>query len=496
MKCSRREFVGSLLGATILGLIDLDLVADVLGQTVLPMRRMATQTASAEGKWTNLTVEGRVPKEVNGTLYRTAPGQSQRFGTTLRHLFDGDAYLAGWRFDESKVTLHTRFVPTPGRAKELESAKMLYDDYGTLAPGARMGGKNQPSVNVIEWRGKLLGLSEGGLPTSIDPVTFDFLGYEDFQGVVPGYLTFTAHPRFDPVSGDMYAWGFEKRPPGTMHVIHVSRETGKAQTLYKLPQTGFNMVHDAVLTENYFVVIIHPTSYDMRAIASGGAAMGEALRFAAHRPSILYAFQRRGNVETKPLSIELPPSIVYHYGNAYEPKPEHLVFEMIAYDDGAFFEFLQNWRDDRQPSYKPPRLKRLAVDLSGKTPPSISDLAEDMEFPRFDTRLAGKKARYLYGAIRLYDRDASIARIDLEKREKLAVKIGPNRTIAEPVFVPSTKAINEDRGWLFAQGYDVERNENFLEIRDAQTLDFVARVWAAGQHFPLGFHGNFSPSTK
>jgi len=54
MRCSRREFVGSLLGATVLGLIDLDL-ADILVQTVLPMRRMATQTASAEGKWTNLT---------------------------------------------------------------------------------------------------------------------------------------------------------------------------------------------------------------------------------------------------------------------------------------------------------------------------------------------------------------------------------------------------------------------------------------------------------
>jgi hypothetical protein len=30
-----------------------------------------------------------------------------------------------------------------------------------------------------------------------------------------------------------------------------------------------------------------------------------------------------------------------------------------------------------------------------------------------------------------------------------------------------------------------------MEIRDAQTLDFAARIWANGQHFPLGFHGNF-----
>jgi carotenoid cleavage dioxygenase-like enzyme len=40
------------------------------------------------------------------------------------------------------------------------------------------------------------------------------------------------------------------------------------------------------------------------------------------------------------------------------------------------------------------------------------------------------------------------------------------------------------------QGYDARRDENFLEVRDAGELDFVARVWTA-QHFPLGFHGNF-----
>jgi hypothetical protein len=32
---------------------------------------------------------------------------------------------------------------------------------------------------------------------------------------------------------------------------------------------------------------------------------------------------------------------------------------------------------------------------------------------------------------------------------------------------------------------------NYLEIRDAAGLDFIARVWT-GQPFPLGFHGNFS----
>ena len=44
--------------------------------------------------------------------------------------------------------------------------------------------------------------------------------------------------------------------------------------------------------------------------------------------------------------------------------------------------------------------------------------------------------------------------------------------------------------WLLAQGYDAGRDETFLELRDAGTLDFTARIWT-GQHVPLGFHGNF-----
>jgi carotenoid cleavage dioxygenase-like enzyme len=68
---------------------------------------------------------------------------------------------------------------------------------------------------------------------------------------------------------------------------------------------------------------------------------------------------------------------------------------------------------------------------------------------------------------------------------------GRNRTFGEAVFVPKTFNNVESSGYLLVQGYDSARNETFLEIRDSATLDFAARLWAGGQHFPLGFHGNF-----
>lgn len=491
LKMTRRNFAQLLMGAGALALIDIDSFAQVLTDSKRSMRYLATRTASGEGTWTNLKIEGKIPKDLNGNLFRTAPGQAEVFGTKLNHLFDGDAYFAGWRFREGKVSLQGRFVPTPGRIKEQNAGKMIYNGYGTNAPDARNGGKNQPSVNVINWRGKLLGLSEGGLPTIVNPDTFDFEGYENFGGIVPDYLTFTAHPRFDTTTGDMFAWGFEKRPPGTMHVIRVNNKTGKAETLYKMPQKGFNMVHDAMLTENYFVILLTPTFYDMQMVMSG-KTMGEALKYAADQPSLLYAFPRDNNGgKAEPVAVELPPHIIYHYGNAYETNSNQIAFEAIAYNDDKFFEVLRSWREDKVPDFKPPRLKQITVDLGKKSAVSSADLAENAEFPRYDMRLTGKKARYLYAADKLYDADSSILRIDLEKHSVKKVNMGKTRTVAEPVFVPKTSNINEDRGWLLAQGFDADKNENFLEIRDAQTLEFEARVWASGQHFPLGFHGNF-----
>ncbi len=491
MNFSRREFSKLLFGAAALSLVDLEVYAHVLDEKK-SMRRLATRTASGEGVWKNLEIEGKVPKEINGTLFRTAPGKSESYGVKLRHLFDGDAYLTGYDFENGKVSLRGRFLPEARRIEELEAGKMLYGEYGTAAPDGRGGGKNQPNVNVIEWRGKLLGLSEGSLPTIINPDTFDHEGYESFGGVVPEYLTFTAHPRFDPENGDMFAWGFEKRPPGTMHIIRVSRETGKAETIYKAPQLGFNMVHDAMLTNNYFVILIAPMQYNV-AMLQQGKPLGDALSYAENVPTRLYAYPRdNAGGKARPIMVELPPYLIFHYGNAFEIEGSKIRFEAIANTDGQIIEVLRKWRDDEIPEFKRPLLKQITVDLEKRSVLSTVDIAEDVEFPRYDMRRTGRASKFLYVAEKLYGAEASILKIDLEKRTSVKSVPDKNRTVAEPVFVPRPGKKEEDEGWVLAQGFDAVKDENFLEIRDAQNLDLEARVWSNRQHFPLGFHGNFA----
>jgi carotenoid cleavage dioxygenase-like enzyme len=81
-------------------------------------------------------------------------------------------------------------------------------------------------------------------------------------------------------------------------------------------------------------------------------------------------------------------------------------------------------------------------------------------------------------------------RHDLRTGVAKKIAAGRNRIFGEPVFVPQAGKNSEENGWILAQGYDAGRHESFLEIRDAATMDFAARVWT-GNYIPLGFHGNF-----
>jgi len=496
MKFSRRDLAKGLLGAAALGIIGHSPLAKVFGQSKRSMLWLSEQTASGEGVWTNLRIEGSLPKDLNGTLFRTAPSMTENFGTPLNSLFDGDAYISSWRFRDGKAELKGRFLPTPERQKELEAKKMLFNEFGTFAENPRNSGKNQPNVNVIEWNGKLLGLSETGLPTIINPATFDFEGHEDFQKGVPAYLTFTAHPRFDSKTGDMFAWGVERRPPGIVHVYHIERRTNKANLLYKLPLNGFFMAHDAMLTENYFLLVVPPMQYDIQSVMSGAKTFGDALNFDENVPTRLVVMPRDNQVgNAKPFVIELPPEIAFHYGNAYEASKDKIIFEMISGKNKAILEWIRRWRRNEfvQPdsTYLTQNLKQVTVDLSKQSLSSRVDLADTVEFPRYDSRLTGQKSRFLYCTENSNSENASVVRVDLDTRKLVKVAAGRSRTFGEPVFTPKSSSTSEERGWVFVQGYDSDKNETFLEIRDAQTLEFQSRVWAHGQHFSLGFHGNF-----
>jgi len=114
---TRRELVRNLgvLGA--LGLIEPQLLTEIFTDR-RHISRLAAQPPGREGTWEARRIQGRVPKDLNGTLYRVAKGQLQNHGVTLKHWFDGDAFVIKYSILEGSVRITARFVETLERQQE------------------------------------------------------------------------------------------------------------------------------------------------------------------------------------------------------------------------------------------------------------------------------------------------------------------------------------------------------------------------------------------
>ena len=488
---SRRSLLARLSALTAAGLVEPQFAAAaLLGKRDLG--RLAVQAPSAEGSWSALKVEGAIPPDLNGILCRVAPGQKVNHGVPLRHFFDGDAFLIKYRLRDGKASVSARFFATPERTEEIAAGKMLYNEFGTAAPGLSKdgpgpGGKNQPSINVISWDGRLLGLSEGGHPSAVDPDTLAFQGHWDFHGTLPKDVSFTAHPKFDPVTGVGYAFGTHQGRDLALTVYRMELD-GRLTQLAALPQPSYFMVHDMLMGSEHLAFVVPPVHYDLPALLAGRVPPAEALRYDANAPMRLIILRKDG--AGSPITIEQPAAMVFHHGNLVE-KDDTLTIDSVMTPDDSILRYIAAWSTDNPPPPKPAELTRLTIDLNRRQVIGRSVFGEGQEFPRFDTRMSGRPARYLY-TLETGERFSlqSLIRHDLAANTSRRVEAGKGHVFEEAVFAPKAGKSGEDEGWILHQGYSAVRNETFLDIRDAATLERAARVWT-GQHFPVGFHGNF-----
>ena len=484
---TRRELVRNLgvLGA--LGLIEPQLLTEIFTDR-RHISRLAAQPPGREGTWEARRIQGRVPKDLNGTLYRVAKGQLQNHGVTLKHWFDGDAFVIKYSILEGSVRITARFVETPERQQETAAGRMLYHEFGTAVPGRPANFKNQPNINVILWDGRLLGLSEAFHPTAIDPETLAYQGRWDFYGTLPPNVSFTAHPKFDPADGVGYTFGTNNGVDWAVMVYRMELN-GTLTQIAKLPQPGWMMAHDMLLGREHLGFVIPPVQYDVNALMSGRVSAADVLHYLEANPTRVIVVRKDGFGD--PVVFELPPAMVFHHGNLTEAG-NLLSFHSLMSPGDSELRLFASWSEDSFPQLRT-ELTQLSLDLSSRQEVTRAVLANGVEFPRFDTRRTGVEYRYLY-SLRSDHFDSfsfsSLVRHDLITGREQRVRSGRDRTLEEVVFAPRPGKSEETDGWLLGQGYDATLDQTFLEIRDAETLELEARVWT-GEHLPLGFHGNF-----
>src|SRR5262245_10518195 len=65
-----------------------------------------------------LRVEGTIPRDLVGTLYRNGPGLFERFGDRYRHWFDGDGAITAIRLERGTARGAVRIVRTQAFQRE------------------------------------------------------------------------------------------------------------------------------------------------------------------------------------------------------------------------------------------------------------------------------------------------------------------------------------------------------------------------------------------
>ncbi len=497
----RREFIQSTAALAALSILGEPLSLGAVPGPSRPKRlsQLAHQGTSFEGSWQPTEIEGALPTELRGTLLRIGPGSKQVAQTSLQHFFDGDALLTSLRIDQEGVFAHSRFVDTPARAQEREAGQMLYHEFGTRTPSWPRGYKDSPNIHVLPLRDRLLALSESSHPISVDPKTFDSQGPWNFEGRLSPFATFTAHPKVDPQTGLIYSYGITRSLQPELKVFKIDPSVGRLTEIIKIGLGGFFPVHDMLMTANHLIFVVSPLKVNLLKAATLIGPIADALEYDAEEPLRIFVVRKDGS---KVFEVKSQPSVmIFHHVNAFESiDGKTLSFHSIAQEDSSAYNIFRSWAAEQTLRAPPAWIIRFEIDLASQKIVQRDKITvgRPLDFPCFDSRLLSSPLRYVH----VLENDAEsrdplafdrLSCWDLEARTAFSAPAGEGRTFGEPVFVSKSTMASDDNGWILLLGYDQVRNETFLEVREAVSLDFKSRVWL-GRYLPLGFHGLFQVS--
>jgi len=446
----------------------------------------------------DLIVEGEIPDGLNGVLYRNGPNPQYAPWSKHHHWFMGDGMIHALFIEDGKVRYRNRWVRTQKFEHEQRLGESVvatdFDDILNQDPRAEGISLNVANTNIVYHAGKLLALEEASPAVSMDPDTLETHGPWTFDGAYDGPMT--AHPKFDPNTGEMVFFGAMAFGPGSPQVAYnVADAGGKLTTVDVIEAPYASMIHDFLVTDNYVGLPVMPATIDLERIMEGGPFIG----WEPDKGNHIGIFKRSDG----PGAIRWftgDPSYVFHPLNAYEEDGKFIA-DVMRYNKLPLFDDVEGKPGDAM-TEATSKLVRWTFDLDGNSESYKEDELDDFtgDFPRLDERFAGKKHEVGFFATRTADLDDMTGPFDtiLVRNFKTGSSQcwtpGQGQFIQEPVFVPRSPDAAQGDGWLLTLTYNAADNLSDLVILDARnvTAGPVARA-KLPTRVPYGFHGNWRP---
>jgi carotenoid cleavage dioxygenase-like enzyme len=437
----------------------------------------------------DLPVEGEIPAALRGALFRIGPNpQFEPRDPDRHHWFGGDGMVHGFYVEDGKVRYRNRYVRTPKWALEHEHGRALFGSMGDprntdpLALGNDGGVAN---TNIVWHAGRLMALEEAHPPFEMDPATLESRGYvREYRGRV------TAHPKIDPVTGEMiwFAYGVGEAPLSAGMSYGVTAADGTVIRRDEFQAPFASMVHDFTTTTNHVLFPVLPLTGSFERAMKGGPAFAWEPDKGSH-----VGVMRRDADVSSIRWFNAPACYVFHPLNGWE-EGDKIYCDVMRYDVAPLFPNADGSPGDKAAA----RLVRWTFDLAGNSDTIKEEPLDDLdgEFPRVDPRVETRKHRHGWYAadpsgtktVRLN----SIAHLDLETGRRQLYELDGGDATSEPVFVPRSADAPEGDGWITAVVYRAAQDRSDLLVFEAQ--DIARGPIAIAQiprRVPFGFHGNW-----
>jgi all-trans-8'-apo-beta-carotenal 15,15'-oxygenase len=473
-----------------------------------PLIERAFSLVPSEQSYIIENIEGEIPKFIRGSYYLNGPARFSRGGFDYRHWLDGDGMVCALRFEGGRVRFTNRFVRGTKFVAEEKSGHPVFRAFGTafkdfgaasefdrLKRGIML--ESPVNVSVYPYRGTLLAFGEQGLPFEFDPITLETRGEFNFDGRLNDVSPFAAHPKFDPVTGEMFNFGiaFSSVEPH----LNLYRFGKSGELLYRkrLPLAYPCSVHDFSLSQSYAAFYLSPYILDMEALARDGLTLMDSLSWEPERGSHLLIVSRETGEQVT--TIPIGNRYCLHLINCFE-KDDRLTVDVLEMDHPIYdqYQVVPNLFTDvceGQPV-------RFVIDAGGgelvKTAAIDYRLAPDFPSipPRQFTRpyrdfwmlgisATGRRGRKFFDQLAHADWGGARVR-DIYQAPQSHYLCG------EPIFVGHPR--DERAGAVICQAFDAERVRSSFLIFDAfKVACGPVATLELKEPIHLGFHASFDP---
>ena len=298
---------------------------------------------------------------------------------------------------------------------------------------------------------------------------------------------FSAHPKYDPRTGDTFNFGVSYGPKTRILCYRVD-PGGRLNHLAPVDLPWPVMNHDFALTQKHMVFVIDPIVVRISRLVLGLSSYADSLRWEPQKPTLIVLVPRDGG---KPRTIEIDPFFHFHVNNAFEEGGDTVV-DLVRYDDysigaNSLKQFRTGGFDE------PAVLWRLRAKSSGDVE-SHALCPMQGEFPQHDWRRTTLGHRYSFLAGGEGSPITSgIVKVDHETESWTMHDFGSGQVSGEPIFVPRSPDSLEGDGWLLTVVYSAAEHRSRLVVLDARNLESEpVAVAHLRHHVPLGFHGTFT----